>query len=163
MIQCGIVGWKNSGKTFLAQKIIKYFSDKNYNVALIKHARHDFDIDKPQTDSYLLRKAGAKQVIVSSSKRWAKIIELKGDSEKTLKELLKELDNPDIVIIEGFKKLSHPKIEVIRNGSENYLFKQLTNIIGIVSDDKINTLYPQFKFIQIKEIAALILNKAKNE
>ena len=66
-------------------------------------------------------------------------------------------------IIEGFKKLSHPKIEVIRNGSENYLFKQLTNIIGIVSDNKINTLYPQFKFIQIKEIAELILNKAKNE
>ena len=163
MILCGIIGWKNSGKTFLAQKIVKYFSDKNYNVALIKHAHHNFDLDKPQTDSFLLRKAGAKQVIISSSKRWAKITELKKDSEKTLSDLLKDLDNPDIVIIEGFKKLPHSKIEVIRNNTKNHLFKDLNNIIGIVSDDKIDTLHPLFKFDQIKEIADLILNKAKNE
>ena len=101
MIQCGIVGWKNSGKTFLANKLIEYFSKKNLIVASIKHAHHDFNIDKPGTDSYLHRQAGSQQIIVSSSKRWAKIVELKYRSEKKLYELVKELDSPDIVIIEG--------------------------------------------------------------
>ena len=160
MIQCGIVGWKNSGKTYLAQKLINYFSKKNYIVASIKHAHHDFDIDKPGTDSYLHRTAGAKQVIVSSSKRWAKIMELDNSPEKKLNELLDELNSPDIVIIEGFKKLSHPKIEIINENNNNYLFPKLKNIIGIVSNKKIETLIPQFKVTEIEKIAKFILNKA---
>ena len=78
----GIIGWKNSGKTFFAQRIIKKLTQKGINVASIKRAHHDFDIDTPNTDSYLLRKAGSKQVIVSSSKRWAKITELDNKKEK---------------------------------------------------------------------------------
>ena len=93
MIQCGIVGWKNSGKTYLAQKLINYFSKKNYIVASIKHAHHDFDIDKPGTDSYLHRTAGAKQVIVSSSKRWAKIMELDNSPEKKLNDIYVDFNN----------------------------------------------------------------------
>ena len=89
MIQCGIVGWKNSGKTYLVQRLIEWFSKKNLVVASIKHAHHDFDIDKPGTDSYLHRQAGSQQIIVSSSKRWTKIVELKDSSEKNLYELLK--------------------------------------------------------------------------
>ena len=81
----GIIGWKNSGKTFFAQRIIKKLTQKCINVASIKRAHHDFDIDTPNTDSYLLRKAGSKQVIVSSSKRWAKITELDNKKEKNLK------------------------------------------------------------------------------
>ena len=100
----GIIGWKNSGKTFFAQRIIKKLTQKGINVASIKRAHHDFDIDTPNTDSYLLRKAGSKQVIVSSSKRWAKITELDNKKERRLEELLKELDNTDIVIVEGFKR-----------------------------------------------------------
>ena len=91
----GIIGWKNSGKTFFAQRIIKKLTQKGINVASIKRAHHDFDIDTPNTDSYLHRKAGSKQVIVSSSKRWAKITELDNKKEKTLEELLKELDAKD--------------------------------------------------------------------
>ena len=79
---CGIVGWKNSGKTFFTQKLISYFTTLKFNVASIKHAHHNFDVDKPGTDSFLHRQAGSKQVIVSSSKRWAKIIELNQSNEK---------------------------------------------------------------------------------
>ena len=86
MILCGIVGWKNSGKTFLAQKLINYFSKKNFVVASIKHAHHNFEIDQPNTDSFLHRKAGSQQVIISSSKRWAKIEELNNSNEKKLED-----------------------------------------------------------------------------
>ena len=161
MIQCGIVGWKNSGKTFFAQRLIEYFSKKNLVVASIKHAHHDFDIDKQGTDSYLHRQAGSQQIIVSSSKRWVKIVELQGSSEKKLYELLKELDSPDIVIIEGFKDSSHPKIEIVKEDSDNYLFLKLKNIIGVVCDKQINTILPQFKRTEIDKIAEFILHKAK--
>jgi len=161
MIQCGIVGWKNSGKTVLAQKLIEYFTKKNLIVASIKHAHHDFDIDEPGTDSYLHRQAGSQQVIVSSSKRWAKIVELKGKSEKKLNELLLELDSPDIVIIEGFKDASHPKIEIIKKDSDNYLFPKINNVLGVVSDNKIDTNLPQFKREEIEKIAEFFLTKAK--
>ena len=76
MLVIGIVGWKNSGKTRLMQKMIKYFSKKNFIVATIKHAHHNFDIDHKGTDSYLHRKSGANEIIISSSRRWAKIEEI---------------------------------------------------------------------------------------
>ena len=78
----GIVGLKNSGKTFFAQKIISALTSKEFEVASIKHAHDGFEIDHPQTDSFLHRQAGAKEVIISSSKRWAKITEIK--NTKTL-------------------------------------------------------------------------------
>ena len=161
MIQCGIVGWKDSGKTFLAQRLIEFFSKKKLIVASIKHAPHDFDIDKPGTDSYLHRQAGSQQIIVSSSKRWTKIVELKHKSEKKLNELLKELDSPDIVIIEGFKEASHPKIEIIKKNSNDYLFPKIKNVLGLVSDNKIDTNLPQFKRKEIDKIAKFILTNLK--
>ena len=66
----GIVGWKNTGKTYFAQQIISNLLSLNFRVASIKHAHHDFEIDQPNTDSYLLRQAGSEQVIISSTKFW---------------------------------------------------------------------------------------------
>ena len=158
---CGIVGWKNSGKSFFAQKLISYFTTQKFIVASIKHAHHDFDIDKPGTDSFLHRQAGSQQIIISSSKRWAKIVELNKLKEKTLYELINELDKPDIVIVEGFKNEKHSKIEIINDGSDpsTYLFPHLNNIIGIVSDSKITTPINQFKKNEINIIANYILKK----
>ena len=158
---CGIVGWKNSGKTFFAQKLISYFATQKFNVASIKHAHHDFDIDKPGTDSFLHRQAGSQQIIISSSKRWAKITELNKSKEKTLYELIDEFNNPDIVIVEGFKNEKHSKIEIINDNSDpsTYLFPHLKNIIGIVSDSKITTPINQFKKNEINIIANYILKK----
>ena len=158
----GIVGLKNSGKTFIAQKLIKFFDSKKFNIASIKHAHHNFDIDRSGTDSFLHRQAGSKQIIISSSKRWAKIVEMDKLKEKTLDELIMELDKPDIVIIEGFKNEKHPKIEIIKDKSEtsDYLFPYIDNIIGIVSEAEINTPIKQFKKNEIESIANYILKKA---
>ena len=115
---CGIVGWKNSGKTFFARELISFFTHQKLKVASIKHAHHNFDIDKPNTDSFLHRRAGSQQVIISSSKRWAKISELNKSNEKTLYELIDELNSPDIIIVEGFKNEKHAKIEIIKDDSD---------------------------------------------
>ncbi len=156
---CGIVGWKNSGKTFFARKLISYFTNQKFNVASIKHAHDDFDIDKPNTDSFLHRQAGSQQVIISSSKRWAKISELNKSKEKTLYELINELNMPDIIIVEGFKNEKHAKIEIISNDSDpsTYLFPHLKNVIGIVADSKIETSTKQFSKNEIATIADYIL------
>ena len=161
MLICGIVGWKDSGKTYFAQKLINYFNSKNLKVASIKHAHHEFNIDKPGTDSYLHRQAGSQEVVVSSSRRWAKIVELREKNEKKLNDLLLELNSPDIVIVEGFKNESHPKIEIIKEDSNDYLFSKLNNITAIVSNQKINTLLPQFKKKDIDKIAEHILNQSQ--
>ena len=126
----GIVGWKNSGKTYIAQKIISNLNSRNIKVASIKHAHHNFDIDHPETDSYLHRKSGSQEVIISSSKRWAKIYELQNRQEKKLNDLIKELEKPDIVIVEGYKNENHPKIEIIRDFEDKskFLFKNLSSL-----------------------------------
>ena len=161
MIIFGIVGWKNSGKTYFAQQIISTLSSQNFRVASIKHAHHDFDIDKPNTDSFLHRQAGSQQVIVSSSRRWAKISELNESNEKTLYELIDELSKPDIIIVEGFKNEKHAKIEIINNDSDpsTYLFPHLKSVIGIVTDSKIETSIKQFKKNEIAIIANYILQR----
>ena len=158
---CGIVGWKNSGKTFIARKLISYFTNQKFDVASIKHAHHNFDIDKPNTDSFLHRQAGSQQVIISSSKRWAKISELNKSKEKTLYELIDELSKPDIIIVEGFKNENHAKIEIINNDLDpsTYLFPHLKSVIGIVTDFKIETSIKQFKTNEIAIIANYILTK----
>ena len=157
----GIVGWKNSGKTYFAKQIIASLSSLNFKVASIKHAHHDFDIDHDNTDSFIHRQAGSQEVIISSSKRWAKISELNNTKEKTLNDLINELDSPDVVIVEGYKNDNHPKIEIISNPSDNstFMFNDLKNIIAIISDIKINLFKKkQFKKTQIEEIVEYILN-----
>ena len=153
----GIVGWKNSGKTYFASKIIKKLKIKNYRVASIKHAHHEFDIDHKGTDSYFHREAGSSQVLVSSSKRWVKITELNNSEELSLQDLINKLSETDIVIVEGFKNEDHPKIEIIKNASNNYLFKKISNIKAIISDEKISTNLKQFKKNDIDNIVNYIL------
>ncbi len=153
----GIVGWKNSGKTYFASKIIKKLKIKNYRVASIKHAHHEFDIDYKNTDSFIHRESGSSQVIVSSSKRWVKITELKNSKELSLQDLINQLSETDIVIVEGFKNEDHPKIEIIKNASNNYLFKKISNIKAIISDEKISTNLKQFKKNDIDNIVNYIL------
>jgi len=158
---CGIVGLKNSGKTFLINKIIKLLVEKHFKVASIKHAHHNFDIDKEGTDSYMHRESGSSQIIISSSKRWAKIIELDQKKEKTLNELIEELDKPDIVIVEGFKNEDHPKMEIIKDNVQQseYLFPKLKNVIGIISNRKIHTSINHFKTNEIDKITEYIISQ----
>ena len=157
----GIVGWKNSGKTFLVSKIINKLKTKNYRVASIKHAHHEFDIDHKNTDSYIHREAGSSQVIVSSSKRWVKITELENSEELSLNTLINQLNETDIVIVEGFKNENHPKIEIIKTDNNNYLFNKILNVKAIISEEKINTDLKQFKKNEIDNIVKFILEDIK--
>ena len=162
MIIFGIIGWKNSGKTHLVQKIISAINSKKLNVASIKHAHHSFDIDQPGTDSYLHRQSRAYQVIISSANRWAKITELKTLPEKKLSELVSEINSADVVIVEGFKNENHPKIEIIKEPDDesSYIFKKITNVVALVSDKNINSFEnKQFKKNEINEIVNFILSK----
>jgi len=160
----GIIGLKNSGKTYFVKKIISKLVSLNFRIASIKHAHDDFKIDQPNTDSYKHRQAGSEQVIISSSKRWAKIIELKNAKEKNLTELINELDKPDIVIVEGYKNENHLKIEIIKNpsNSSSFLFNNIKNVIALISDIKIDSFdNKQFKKNQVDEIVNYILNYQK--
>ena len=154
----GVIGWKNSGKTYYVQEIIKKLRKKGYSVASIKHAHHEFDVDQPKTDSFLHRKAGSQQVIISSSKRWVKITELENSSEKNLTELLQQLSTTDIVIVEGFKNDNHPKIEIIKEKSKNYLFNQISNVVALISDIEVDSNIRKFKKNEIELIVKFILN-----
>tara|TARA_B100000029_G_C17469367_1_gene921426 strand:- start:692 stop:1174 length:483 start_codon:yes stop_codon:yes gene_type:complete len=154
----GVIGWKNSGKTYYVQEIIKILRKKGYSVASIKHAHHEFDVDKPKTDSFLHRKAGSQQVIISSSKRWVKITELENSTEKNLTELIQQLSTTDIVIVEGFKNDNHPKIEIIKEKSKNYLFNQISNVVALISDIEVDSNIRKFKKNEIDLIVNFILN-----
>tara|TARA_Y100001970_G_scaffold292695_1_gene435272 strand:- start:2879 stop:3364 length:486 start_codon:yes stop_codon:yes gene_type:complete len=154
----GIVGWKNVGKTFFVTEIIKILVSKGYKVGTIKHAHHDFDIDKPGTDSYKHRESGSSEVIVSSSKRWVKIIENEKKREKNLNELLNEFNDVDVVIVEGFKKENHPKIEIIGE-SKKIINNEIENVVAIVSDDLINSNIPLFKKNDVESLTQFIIDK----
>ena len=154
----GIVGWKDVGKTYLVTEIIKLLVAKNYRVGSIKHAHDDFDIDKPGTDSFKHRESGSSQVIISSSRRWAKINENIDNREKSLKELIEEFEYIDIIIVEGFKNEIHPKIEIITNNVEISNSK-INNVIAIVSDVMLNSNIPVFKKNEIKSLVEFIIKK----
>jgi molybdopterin-guanine dinucleotide biosynthesis protein B len=110
----GLAGWSGSGKTTLVTSVIPVLVRRGLKVATVKHAHHEFDIDQPGKDSWLHRQAGAAEVAVVSSRRWAIIHELGEDAEPPLVEVLAKLSPVDLVIVEGFKRHSHPKLEVFR-------------------------------------------------
>ena len=114
----GIAGFKNAGKTTLVVELIRECRSRGLRVATVKHAHHEFDIDHPGKDSFQHREAGAEEIFVVSGRRWAQIRELTEGSEPALDEVLGRLGDPDLVLIEGYKHGSHPKIELRRSGIE---------------------------------------------
>jgi molybdopterin-guanine dinucleotide biosynthesis protein B len=132
----GITGWKNSGKTTLTERLIAEFTDRGYRVCAIKHAHESFDIDQPGRDSYRLREAGARRVLLSSPKRWALMHELGDDPEVSLDRLLIEAAGFDLVLIEGYKCEPFPKFEIRRDGaaSRKPLAGSAPQIVAIASD-----------------------------
>ena len=154
----GIVGRKDVGKTFFATKIIKLLVEKGYKVGSIKHAHHDFDIDQPDTDSFKHRQSGSSEVIISSSKRWSKIVENNNKNEKNLNELLREFNDIDVAIVEGFKKENHPKIEIITKNSK-VINNKIKNVVAIVADDKIDSSIPVFKKNDVQSLIQFIIDK----
>jgi molybdopterin-guanine dinucleotide biosynthesis protein B len=132
----GIAGWKKSGKTTLAVRLIGEFTRRGFKVATVKHAHHDFQIDEAQTDSARHRRAGAGQVAVVSAKRWALIGELEGAPEPELARVISWLEPCDLVIVEGYKFAPIPKIETRRREAmgREPLVKADATVIAVAAD-----------------------------
>ncbi|MBL4806671.1 MAG: molybdopterin-guanine dinucleotide biosynthesis protein B [Rhodobacteraceae bacterium] len=107
----GVTGWKNTGKTTLMERLVSEIISRGLSVSTIKHAHHNVDVDQPGKDSYRHRQAGAQQVILASANRWALMTEMRGADEPPLAALLEKLAPVDLVLIEGYKRNDHPKIE----------------------------------------------------
>ena len=131
----GLAGWSGAGKTTLITKVIPVLKRRGLKVATVKHAHHEFDLDRPGKDSWLHREAGASEVAVVSSRRWALIHELNGEPEPPLADILAKLSPVDLVIIEGFKRLAHPKLEIYRAGvGKPLIYPEDDCIVAIASD-----------------------------
>ena len=132
----GIAGWKKSGKTTLAERLIAEFTRRGLKVASVKHAHHNFQIDDAHTDSARHRRAGAAQVAVVSAKRWALIAELEGAPEPDLVQVIAWLGPCDLVIVEGYKSAPIPKIEARRSAAfdNEPLADKDPNVIAIAAD-----------------------------
>ena len=110
----GVVGWKDSGKTGLVERLVAELVGRGLRVCTVKHAHHGAEVDRPGTDSHRHRAAGASQVVLATPAAWALMSELRGAPEPDLAALLARLDPCDLVIVEGFKAAAHPKIEAHR-------------------------------------------------
>jgi len=110
----GIAGWSGSGKTTLVRRLVPELIGRGLAVSTVKHAHHDFDVDRPGKDSYEHRAAGAKEVMVASSVRWALMHEGRGEAESSLDDLVRRMTPVDLILIEGFKTERYHKLEVHR-------------------------------------------------
>ena len=131
----GLAGWSGSGKTTLVMKVIPVLVGRGLKVATVKHAHHEFDIDRPGKDSWLHREAGASEVAVVSNRRWALMHELRDEPEPPFMEILAKLSPVDLVIVEGFKRHAHPKLEVYRAAAgKPLLYPDDDCVVAIATD-----------------------------
>jgi molybdopterin-guanine dinucleotide biosynthesis protein B len=155
----GITGWKNSGKTTLTERLVAELSGRGWKVSTVKHAHHDFDIDKEGTDSFRHRQAGASEVAIVSGRRWALMHELRGEDEPTLQAVLARLAPCDLVLVEGYKREGHMKIETRRTAARNTtpLSAGDPTILAIAADHAVadNSL-PVFGLDDVRAIADFI-------
>jgi molybdopterin-guanine dinucleotide biosynthesis protein B len=151
----GFAAYSGTGKTTLLIQLVPLLRQRGLDIAVVKHAHHDFDTDQPGKDSYELRKAGATQMLVGSSRRAALIVEHEHGSEPGLQDLLPMLDTGTInlILVEGFKSESFPKIELHRAVLGRPLRCQNDPDIFAVASD---TSLPS-----VKHIPVLDLNRAE--
>jgi len=135
----GVTGWKNAGKTGLMERLVAEMVDRGLRVSTLKHAHHDTEVDYPGTDSFRHRQAGATEVVLSSPRRWAIMHELRDAPEPELDALLARLSPVDLVLIEGFKRAPHPKVEAHRMETGRALLAPENPTIRAVAS---NTAHP---------------------
>ncbi len=158
----GFAGYSGSGKTTLIEQLIPRFVGRGVRVSLIKHAHHTFDVDQPGKDSYRHRHAGAGEVLVTSSRRWVLMHELRGEPEPSFEEQMKHLSPCDLVLIEGFKFAPIPKLEVWRAVTgEPLLHPNDPHIVAVASDAKVDTKLPLLDLNDGERIANFILTEVR--
>ena len=155
----GVVGWKNTGKTTLIEKLINEFNHRNLTVSTIKHSHHNFSVDKDGTDSFRHFNAGTKETILASEEKWIKFSRQSSDPKPYLPYLIEQITPVDIVIVEGFKDSDHIKLEVVDSLSDRKpLYETDRTICGlIINQQKIQNLgFPQFERDDVKKICDFI-------
>jgi molybdopterin-guanine dinucleotide biosynthesis protein MobB len=138
----GFAAYSGTGKTTLLVKLLPMLKERGLRIAMIKHAHHDFDIDKPGKDSYELRKAGADQMLIASDKRCALMTENNEVADPRLEDLIERLslDECDLVLVEGFRHVPFEKIELHRPSlGKNLIYADDNNVIAVASDENIST------------------------
>jgi molybdopterin-guanine dinucleotide biosynthesis protein B len=154
----GFAGWSGSGKTTLIEGLIPRFVKRGLRVSLIKHAHHTFDVDQPGKDSYRHRHAGASEILVTSSRRWVLMHELRGAQEPSFDEQVKRLSPCDLLLVEGFMFAPIPKLEVWRaETGEGLLHPNDPHIVAVASDAKVETRLPLLGLNEHGAIEAFIL------
>ena len=149
----GFAGYSGSGKTTLIERLIPRLVAQGLRVSLIKHAHHRFDIDQPGKDSHRHRMAGASEVLISSSERWALMHELRGASEPTLEAQLEHFAPCDLVLVEGYKRSKIPKLEVYRAANNSpCLYTEDPHIVAVAADSKLDTGLP---LLDLNDTAAI--------
>ena len=158
----GLAGWSGSGKTTLLTKLIPRLVARGLTVSTVKHAHHAFDVDQPGKDSHTHRMAGASEVLVGSAARWALVHELRGEPEVPLTRLLSKLSPVDLVIVEGFKREPHPKLEIHRPALAKPLLQPGDrHIVAVASDAPLAGLpVPVVQLDDIEAIADILLTHA---
>lgn len=155
-----IVGKSKTGKTTLIEKLIAALKQRGYKIGTVKNTFHKVELDKPGTDTWRHIKAGSEATVLNSADS-IMMIKVKGQ-ENNLSEIIKLFDNGyDIIIIEGLKESDLPKIEVHRK-EKGPLLTNLTNVIGIATDEKLNISIPQFNLNDINSITQFIQDKIIN-
>lgn len=160
----GLAGWSGAGKTTLIVKLIPLLRARGLTVSTLKHAHHAFDIDKPGKDSFLHREAGASEVLVASANRFALMHELRGAPEPSLGDLLARLSPVDLVLVEGYKRDAHAKIEVHREANgKPFLFSEDPTILALASDTSglLPTRLRHVPLDNVEAVAALVLDLAQ--
>jgi molybdopterin-guanine dinucleotide biosynthesis protein B len=155
----GITGWKNSGKTTLTEKLVGELTRRGWTISTVKHAHHDFDIDKEGADSFRHRAAGATEVAVVSGRRWALMHELRGETEPSLDAILAQLGPCDLVLVEGYKREPHRKIETRRRDAKDAkpLSASDPNIVAVAADHPVSgEAVPVFGLDDLEAIADFV-------
>ena len=154
----GFAGWSGSGKTTLIEQLIPRFVQHGLRVSLIKHAHHTFDVDQPGKDSYRHRHAGASEILVTSSRRWVLMHELRGAHEPSFDEQVGRISPCDLLLVEGFKFAPIPKLEVWRKQTgEGLLHPNDSHIVAVASDVKVDTRLPLLNLNDVPAVAQFIL------
>lgn len=156
----GVTGWKNAGKTGLMERLVAEITGRGFAVSTVKHAHHGVDVDQPGTDSHRHRVAGASEVLLASGQRVALMQELRGAPELPLGELLARLSPVDLVLVEGFKREGHPKVEAFRAEAGNPLIAiENDTVRAVASDTALELDRPVFDLNDTVRIADFILDE----
>ena len=157
----GIVGWKNSGKTTLVERLVTEITGRGFSVSTVKHAHHTFDVDHEGKDSFRHRAAGAQEVLLASRNRWALMHEIRDDAEPSLSEFLEKLSPVDLVLVEGYKRDSHAKVEAHRaETKQGLLASEDPTVTAVASNYVVDGLStPQFDLDDVTAIASYILKE----